>query len=832
MKGLKVGALAALLAVSWGGFYYISQERATPGAAFEQAIAEELNIPVGSFNQNEVRGITELDLSGYGLTDLTGLEHFQSLEILNLSNNDLTDVSVLSKLQYLETIDLSFNQLTDIPDLAAPLVSLDVEGNDLTDLSFLPESETLTTLNLRDNDIESLEELAIRTPNVTHLNLRGNAVQSVEPLASLPQLTDVNARDNRIDTFAPLAELNITERLYVTGNATHDYAALAPLAEQVADRDFEQLPDRPAFSEPSGVISPGTELALDAAPGASIFYTIDGSEPTETSSRYTGPIALDAALTSVLPVLSNNRTATNLPAPTFERSDVERAIIVRAIAVEDGATSELATRTYLLDDGVFASELPVVSLSTDAKNLFDPSIGIYTPGDLPDGPLQIGQGNFYETGQAWERPAHIDYFEQGNHVFGQDIGIRIHGGFSRGLAQKSLRLYARSEYGQSRFYHSFFPDNEQVEFNRLLLRNAGNDWQGAMLRDAYMQELLADRPLDFQDYQPAVVLMNGEYWGMHNIRELYSAEYFEIKYDIDETELAILEAEPDHPDGMVIETGQERDLIHYREMVRFAKTNDLNDAAAFAELERRMDIDNFLEYAAYQAFYGNLDSMFNNYAVWRKSVDYTEDVPRGHDGRWRWIVFDLDQGFAQRFPIDESVSYDMLAYLTGPGDEHALFRSLIASEEGEQRFIRLFNDLLNGAFTTMNMEGTLDEMAARIEPEMPRTIERWQHIPSMQSWEGRVDKMRQFAERRPDVVREQLRQRFELGADRSLRVESENITINSVEVNRGFVGTYYDGDEVMVSSNVSDGKLFINGEPVNGEQATIRMTEDFVVTFE
>lgn len=831
MKVLKVGLLAAVLAGTWGGMYYIAEENATAGAAFEAALAEELNIPVGSFNQNKVRGVTALDLSGYDLTDLTGLEHFQSLETLNLSGNRLTDVSELANLPHLKVVDLSFNRLTDVPELPDTLETLDLEGNDVSDLSFLPASETLTTLNLRDNDVSSLEALE-RTPNVTHLNVRGNAIESIGPLQGLTGLVNVNLRDNRIADFSPLENLDISERLYVTGNATHDYSSLDGIAEQVADRDFERLPDRPTFSVDSGIIAPGTTLSLEATDGADIFYTIDGSKPSETSSRYTRPIELTIGLTSELQVLANNRTTTNLPALSFSRKDIEQAFIVRAVAYKNGVKSEPATHTYLLSQNVFASNLPVISLSTDAKNLFDPIIGIYTPGNLPDGPIQIGQGNYFGTGQAWERPAHFDYFENGKHVFAQDIGIRIHGGYSRGLAQKSLRLYARSEYGQSQFYHRFFPNNDQIKYNQIVLRNAGNDWQGAMLRDAFMQELLSNQSLDFLDYQPCVVLLNGEYWGLHNIRESYSPEYFEVKYNIDYTDLAILEAAPQHPDGMIIEIGSELDIIEYREMVRFAEINDLNDNVSFAELERQMDINNFLEYIAYQAFYGNLDSMVNNYSVWRKKTNYIEENSTVHDGRWRWLVFDLDQGFAHRLPIDESVSLNMFSRLTGPHPEHTLFRSLIESDEGKKRFVNIFNDLLNGPFMTENMIKVLDEMATNIEPEMTKTIERWKHIPTKKSWEDSVGLMRSYAERRPSIIRKQLREHFNLGQDYSLRVEAKEIRVNSLPVNQGHLGLYFEGQEISLSSEESDKKIFINNKPIDEKQTVISITEDLVVTLE
>jgi hypothetical protein len=107
----------------------------------------------------------------------------------------------------------------------------------------------------------------------------------------------------------------------------------------------------------------------------------------------------------------------------------------------------------------------------------------------------------------------------GQRRFVQSVGAKIHGGWSRAAPQKSIALIARSRYGDNRFRGQFFEDRENTEFKQLLLRNTGNDWTSAMLRDVVSQSLMDGLDLNTQAYRPVQVLLNGNYLGLFHLRE-------------------------------------------------------------------------------------------------------------------------------------------------------------------------------------------------------------------------------------------------------------------------------------------------------------------------
>jgi hypothetical protein len=70
------------------------------------------------------------------------------------------------------------------------------------------------------------------------------------------------------------------------------------LPSDVASANYNFQAGTPGFSPPPGTFSNPTNVALSTAtPGASIRYTLDGSEPTPTSSLYSAPIPVPASMT-------------------------------------------------------------------------------------------------------------------------------------------------------------------------------------------------------------------------------------------------------------------------------------------------------------------------------------------------------------------------------------------------------------------------------------------------------------------------------------------------------------------------------------------------------
>lgn len=104
---------------------------------------------------SDVLNITSLDVSGYGIEDLKGLERFTNLQTLDLSNNGLTGkgLTSLSNLTHLKSIDLKNNDLKDVSSLKGltSLTYLDISNNGILDFSPLKDLTQLKTLYLRGN---------------------------------------------------------------------------------------------------------------------------------------------------------------------------------------------------------------------------------------------------------------------------------------------------------------------------------------------------------------------------------------------------------------------------------------------------------------------------------------------------------------------------------------------------------------------------------------------------------------------------------------------------------------------------------------------------------
>jgi hypothetical protein len=224
---------------------------------------------------------------------------------------------------------------------------------------------------------------------------------------------------------------------------------------------FTDIMKPPCFSIQPGFYDSPLLLELHHDdPEATIYYTTDGSVPDTTSFRYEGPVGLDHrgedpdvfSLIRTTPPEGEDREYGWFP----PKVPVDKGHTIRAIAVKPGfLASQPATGTWF--PGLEQQELPVLSLTAPAHSLFDSEYGIYVPGALYDS-LGFGDdvwgrphANYFQRGEEWEREASIEWFDDGRQIFQQDIGVRIHGGGSRVLPQKSLRLYARSDYGQTHF---------------------------------------------------------------------------------------------------------------------------------------------------------------------------------------------------------------------------------------------------------------------------------------------------------------------------------------------------------------------------------------------
>ncbi len=493
--------------------------------------------------------------------------------------------------------------------------------------------------------------------------------------------------------------------------------------------------DTVIFSAKGGYYPGGLNLQLSSTClSDSIFYTLDGSEPTVTSPRYIDPIPLSG-------------------------NTVVRARSIKSERLP-GAT---ATNTYITKNHT----LPVVCLSTDPDNLWDYNYGIYAmgPNASPD-PPNFG-ANFWKD---WEREAHMELYDvKGIKQIDQDIGIKIFGAYSRAYPQKSLALFARKEYGKGSFDYKVFNDKHIEKFESLVLRNSGNDWDQAMLRDGLTSTLIRDMDVDRQAFQPAVVYINGEYWGILDIREKVNENFIAENHFVNPDNVNLLEF-----NGDVIE-GSNSD---YMDIIGYLENNTLENAQKYSQVSRKIDLDNYIQYQLTQIYINNKDWPGNNIKFWN-----TNDP----GSLWRWIIFDTDFGFS--IWEEAAYSYNTLAYAlepNGPGWPNPpwstlLFRRMASNTGFRNEFSNQFADRLNTNFTSIRVNTVVDSLKQVYLPEAEDHFARWGL--SMDSWQYNYSIIKSFANRRPDYARMYLRYQFNLATELSIRIEIDDPGTGTVKVN-------------------------------------------------
>ncbi len=495
---------------------------------------------------------------------------------------------------------------------------------------------------------------------------------------------------------------------------------------------------------------------------AKIFYTLDGSAPTPQSYLYERG--------EILPIKDNT--------------------IIKAALFKNGKQlSEVVHKNYFIN---FSSDLPILAINTDPPNLWDNEVGIYVVGNDPD------MANFTRRDDAWKRPAHLSYFENNQEMFSRSINIKISGGSSAYFPQKSFNLYFADSEPNNQINYQIFPDRERKSFDSLKISNSGNDWYSSLFRDCLMQELLLNNTdLSTQACRPAVVFLNGDYWGIYNIRERYNRDYFIQNYANYKLESKNIIVSATHDNFAKkgfpkIEVGKETDGDSYLNLINFVKNRNLEITSNYQAVINKIDLNNFIDYNIAEMFYANYDWPHANYKFWRYKNDIFEETLSPLDGRWRWLIYDTDYGFAldgpknmNRLVKDDALSLDMFYKLDR---EEYVFKNLFANEDFRNKFVTRYFDLLNSAFKEATVIKKIEELSARIDQEIVRHIERWGDqsegmLTSKEDWQQNVEKLKSFASNRPAYVKNHLIQYFELAGLYEIKINIQGPCLGEVKVN-------------------------------------------------
>lgn len=450
------------------------------------------------------------------------------------------------------------------------------------------------------------------------------------------------------------------------------------------------IAEKPVLIGRDGAFDGVDSVRVELSAAGDIYYTTDGSAPTANSALYTEPLTLT------------------------------KTSVVRAIHVEQGKiTSGILELGFFLNEG---HTLPIVSL-------------VGNPEDI------TGGGGLYRNPTVdMERQGAVKIFENGQSV-SISCGIKLHGATSKlAQAKKSFKLNFRSRFDGELHYDLF--GNGVTDFSSILLRAAQESTYSTLMRDNIVHQLAIRcfPELPAQDYKYAVLYINGEYWGVYNIREAHSVEHYAYHYGYDPDTVS-------HWKEIWDKTGE------VGEFCRFALNRNLADNENYEYVTEHINVDSVIGWTILQAWCSNHDCNPPNARFYYST----------EDGLMRYALVDLDLGMFEYDLFDVPLHGSVV-----DGSRYAyafnnLANKLLENRQYQLRMAEQLSAALHGAMSDENVVAMIDDFADQLRPEIQRDRERWAKGgggDSADFWEHgfqMVDYLRDFVTRKDGRAEQMIR---------------------------------------------------------------------------
>ncbi len=415
------------------------------------------------------------------------------------------------------------------------------------------------------------------------------------------------------------------------------------------------------FSHDQGFYTSSFNLGINCnTTDAEIRCTIDGSEPTETSSLYSTPILINSTTCLRAKAFKAGWMPTNIDTQTYLFLDdvITQSGTpgqgwptgsVNGQEIDYGMDPDVVydgDYIGLVDDALLA--IPTISLVTDLDNLFDSSTGIYV--------------NAEQHGDVWERPTSVELINpDDSEGFQVNAGLRIRGGWSRhpDNPKHAFRLFFRSDYGDAELDYPMFGNEGVDKFEKMDLRTAQNyswsyngDSQNTMLREVFSRDTQGQMGQPYTRSRYYHLYINGQYWGIYQSEERPEARYAASYFGGNAEDYDVVKpiGWPDEPTYTIEATDGTLDAY---EDLWDAATAGFADNSAYYQVQGldpdgtrnpaynvQLDVDNLIDYMLNTFYVGDFDSPIT---IWFSGVNnfYALYNRNGQDG-WKFFRHDAE----------------------------------------------------------------------------------------------------------------------------------------------------------------------------------------------
>ena len=487
----------------------------------------------------------------------------------------------------------------------------------------------------------------------------------------------------------------------------------------------------PTVNNPGRHYTPNVSVTLSCATaGATIRYTLDGTEPAATS------------------------TVASTPLP-FSVNTVLRARAFLAGAVP----SDTITHTYLVNQSTARKSLPAACLTGDGSQAFFRPFGVfaivnnntnaaspptnYTGAIWSNHPnatsLVAGNAGFtaedpslynapMQSGKPAERPVSFEILHtDATADLRTGTFLRCAGSpYSRqryimatqnsaspnpdtkwtvsATEKPQLNLFFRDDLGQSPLTYPLVPGSVVTQYDNIRLRAGKNDISNPFFRDEFARRLMLDMGQVTVRGGFVNLYLNGLFKGYYNICERPREPFFQeargTSHGFDVRNITVI------VDG---------DTLAYNELINYARTKNMAVYADYQGMTQRLDVTNLADYLILNSHAAMWDWPGNNYVM---------DRERATDGVFRFSVWDAEgcYGMSSRTPVYNSFTTDIISGSVSTESVPAklLYTQLKNSPDWRLAFAdrlqkHFFN---NGAMVESKMQALFTALSGQIQPIM------------------------------------------------------------------------------------------------------------------
>jgi hypothetical protein len=563
--------------------------------------------------------------------------------------------------------------------------------------------------------------------------------------------------------------LNNSNGLFPDGSANASlFETATPVASNNTSLTFLSYLLPVTLSVPAGIYNSVVNVSINNpnSIASEIYYTLDGSDPTTTSTLYTG-------------------TPLNI---SFSR-------VLKAKAFQTGfLASPLTAASYLLG---ISHVTPVLSVITDNNNLYGPD------------------GIFDNWGSDWQKQSYAEYFNDNNQlVFSQNAAMQIDGGAggSRSHPQHSFRLELDNDVmGDGTVNYNIIPNRPtRNKFSRIYLRNGSNQFLTLPYKDACQVRLMCEETNNYYSaWRPISVYINGSYFGLYELREKFDTEYFKTYDDADIDSQSILSSSYWYGGSLRAVEGSVDSF--------YASYNSFNnlstaDTAYWTNADKYFDMTYYNDYIIGQSWMGNVDWPGNNIKLYRSNQS---------DNRWRYALIDQELAMAPNGWTD--CYFDNIEYLQNQDPNNPYINIWLKGMQNDRfknYFINRFADVMNTSYRNDRLIAVENDMYNQTVIEMQKEYARWGDANNingqMNDFNNNHLVFQDQLTLRTPVVRDNIENRF--GLPRQVDVTLDVLPLGSGKIHISTItpdtypweGVYFDGIPVKIEAIANPGFQFLH----------------------